>query len=291
MPNLADLIVEESTDAATPGDSNRARRAVAEAVATGSASTDTTSAAPATTEDDSFLPEKFRGKSKKELWEAYQNLESSNGRMANELGTQRQLTDRLLDLKRGEDLRRNTPTKPSKPEVSTTDILEKPAETLDRVLSEREAALEARYTERLRNLEIGMAQERFRARHSDFQSVIADKDFQSWVQSSPIRLRAAAAANQGDWTIATELLDEWKGRPQSAPRTEATRATPTSDVAGARRATLETSGSTGGEVSVAKGKQYTRADLMRWRIEDPESYYDEANQVEILKAYHEGRVR
>src|SRR5688500_15488532 len=55
--------------------------------------------------NDEELPENLRGKDVKDLVSMIKDSQSTIGRMANDLGQQRALTDRLLDLKRQSDLR------------------------------------------------------------------------------------------------------------------------------------------------------------------------------------------
>jgi hypothetical protein len=79
---------------------------------------------------------------------------------------------------------------------------------------------------------------------------------------------------------------------QASTSTSKQSATNTStDLEAARKVSLETSSGAGGSDGIKKGKTYSRADLMRLRIEDPDSYYDDAFQAEILRAYNEGRVK
>lgn len=297
MATLADIVVDESAPLA--GNSDAARKALTEAI-TESASTESGTAersASASNVDPlstvltgDHVPEKFRGKSLKDVIDSYGNLESRLGSMANELGTQRQLTDRLLDLKRNDDLRKNTPPAREKPQVTASEILDKPAETLDRVLTEREEAITSEVNRRLASMQMSIAENTFKGRHPDFQQVVNDPAFGDWVRSSPIRLRAAAAANGGDWQIADELLSEFKnGRSRQAAAGSQSTATNV-HLDAARQATLESSTGAGGSDGVRKGKTYRRADLMRLRIDDPEAYYDDAFQAEILRAYHEKRV-
>lgn len=298
MTTLADIFVAESD---LPGNPETARAALTEAVAATKNETPAAtspSASPAQAVNDADLPEKFRGKSIKDVVEAYQNLESRYGTMANDLGVQRQLTDRLLDLKRDNDLKRNTPPGEEKPPVPVTanDLLDRPQETLERVISARVAKATEDVNQRLSRMEAASAQQHFVSRHPDFQAVTSDPKFTDWVKCSAIRMRAAAAAHSGNWAIADELLSEFKTEQGGTRKTDETPATPEADLAGARKAALETSGNAGGS-SGTDGKSnggkkvYRRSDLIRLRIQDPEAYYDEAFQAEIQLAHHEGRVK
>lgn len=291
MTSLADVIVADSSD--LPGNPETARTALTEAVVSPPSTTDP--APTPTPSQDENVPEKFRGKSVKDVIEMYQNLESRAGAMANDLGVQRQLTDRLLDLKRSTDLQNNTPGKRRTEPVPVTanDILDRPQETLERVVGAKTAEVTEDVNARLAQFETRLAQQTFEARHPDYKSVVADPTFASWVQSSTIRLRAAAAANQGNWQIADELLSEFKTAQGGTRKTDQAPAKAEADLAGARRAALETSGSARGTDGKSTGgaKIYKRTDLMRLRITDPEAYYDEDFQNEILKAHSEHRVK
>lgn len=300
MASLADTIVtDDSGSASFPGNSETARKALTQAVLSqGSETQESTESGTGKSILEQTLtdgvPDKFKGKSVKDILDSYANLESRNGHMANELGTQRQLTDRLLDLKRDGDLSKNgaqqAPVR-QKLEVTAADILDKPAETLDRVIAQREQDFTRVVDQRLQRLEMNNAENAFKQRHSDFQDVVTGQKFGDWVRSSPIRLRAAAAANQGNWQIADELLTEFKGSSQSADgATTSTSTTRTADLDGARKATLDSSGGRSSDGAQKTQVTYKRTDLMRLRIEDPEAYYDEAFQDLILKAHAEKRV-
>ena len=79
--------------------------------------------------NDEELPENLRGKSVADIVRAYQESQSTIGRMANDLGTQRKLTDRLLDLKRESDLSGNGRVRePVK--VNSTELLDDPTRSM-----------------------------------------------------------------------------------------------------------------------------------------------------------------
>jgi hypothetical protein len=239
----------------------------------------------------SSLPEKLRGKSLDDIAQMYINLESTYGRMANDLGQQRKLTDRLLDLKRAEDLGKQ---QPKAVEVSTSEFLERPTETLEKFVSSREAAKGDEYGQRMAALESSLAQQRFEQKHSDGLALANDPAFVAWVQKSKIRTKAAQQAYNGDWTAADELLTEYKeqaGTPAAKVVDVKDPAAAAEALNAARAAGLDTSGSGSDGSSKSAGKIYRRADLMKLRIEKPDAYYDEGFQAEILKAHAEGRVK
>jgi hypothetical protein len=237
-------------------------------------------------DEDADLPVKLRGKSKREIAEMYGHLESSHGRMANDLGTQRKLTDRLLDLKRDTDLHSNGA--PQKVEIKSSELLENPTAALERFSQAREKTQEQRMAE------TGTAPRG--AVSSLISTPTISKshrvpDFAQWVQASPIRVRAAQAVQAGDWSLAGDLLSEFKITRQKAqdeargPVDEEAEAR-----AAAKKASLE-SGSQGNAGAKKGGKIYRRADLMRLKAERRDVYEDEDFQREILLAYAEGRVK
>jgi len=299
VANLVDVILDAETDMV--GNSESARKALTEAV-TATAVDDSTQPETETEQstNDSWMPAKFKGKGVKEIVEAYQNLESRAGSMANDLGVQRQLTDRLLGLKREEDLRANGGNKErAKPApVTTNDLLDRPQETLERVVNDGVQAVREDSDARIRNLEAQLAQTKFEQRHPDFQSTVQDPAFLDWIKASKLRVKVANAANAGNWELADDLFTEYKAT-QGTNRRQETRQETRRDTKQddtnldeARRASYTSSGNASGTDGQAKpGKIYKRSDLIRLRIEDPDSYYDESFQEEILKAHAEKRVK
>ncbi len=228
------------------------------------------------------LPAKYKGKSHQDVIDMHKNLESAYGRMANDLGTQRKLTDRLLDLKRTDDLSQNSPE--PLPEVSSSDLLDDPTKALGNYLDAREQRLAADTEARLSGIEATMQRESFMAKHSDYESVANSQEFAAWVQLSPLRVRSAQAAIDGDWQAADEILDEYKLAQNVAPP----KADPLEE---ARQAGLTSSQASPDAASPSGKKTYRRADLIRLRLEKPEVYSDPGFQTEILAAYDEGRVK
>jgi hypothetical protein len=237
---------------------------------------------------DVDLPEKFRGKSVKEVVEAYKQLESLNGRMANDLGTQRVLTDRLLNLRRDNDLRQNGAgtTQPETPKIKATDLAEDPTGAIEKVVNARlgkvqqDAAQEA--SEHARNA----AAARLVQDHPDYQEYVNNPEFTQFINGSPIRKRAAVSAQQGDFDAGNDLLTEFKAQKKQKMNQQ----DDNKNLDAARSASLE-SGARGGDGSSKAGKVYSRADLLRLQLTNPEVYYSDEYQAVIMKAYAEKRVK
>ena len=99
-------------------------------------------------------------------------------------------------------------------------------------------------------------------------------------------MAAQAVVQNGDVNALDALLTEYE-RANAAPAQEATDPGEAGRQA-ARAASLESSASSGGASS---GKIYSRQQIIRMKIEDPEAYADPVFQDELKQAYLEKRVR
>jgi hypothetical protein len=235
------------------------------------------------------IPDKYRGKTLEEVIQMHQQAESRLGVMGNDLGVQRKLTDRLLDLKRETDLGNNS--SPTKVTIKSDELLENPTEALDRHAASREQATNLR----LSQMEATLAAQAFVTKHSDYHEYGANNvEFQNWLQASPLRARAAAAASRGDWSAADDLLTEFKSAKKTATTDDDEGAIEVVEkpdkLARARNVQLESSSQSNAGAR-KNGKVYSRAALMRLRVEKPDTYYNDDFQVEITRAYAEGRVK
>jgi hypothetical protein len=237
------------------------------------------------TQVDDGLPEKFRGKSPTEIADAYRNLETELGRARNEIGTNRRLVDELLNLRRSAEVK----SAPEPVRVTPYDLAENPEETITtvakRVADERSAASE----QRLAKIEQDLEAERFEKKRPGFRNTLSSTDFQKWLQESPLRVRLVTKAAEGDWDAGDEVMelyDQYKAaKPAEAP-------SKTTDAA--KQAGLAKSGGSGANKVVQGGdgkKVYSRAELARMYINNPEEYARLSDSGELGQAYKEKRVR
>lgn len=234
---------------------------------------------------ESAIPDKYRGKTVEDVIKMHTELESLYGRMANDLGTQRKLTDQLLELKREEDLRNNSPE--PLPEITSGDLLDNPQETLDKYIEAKTSGTTNAALERVQALEASLAQQQFATKHPDVNTVTASEEFQSWLSKNPLRMQAAQLAAQGDWNTADALLSDFKefqalAQPQQPPN---------QNLKAAQAASLESGKASSSAVKGSTGPVISRADLMRLRLEKPDVYADPTFQAKIVQAYAEGRVK
>jgi len=231
----------------------------------------------------------------------YQNLESAYGRMANDLGTQRQITDKVLAMdKRTRDLG-DEPGKPQPPTVDAAALVDDPTKTLDIYWQQREKQLRQEMAQEAQATARAAEEVSFLNKHPDYVVTAQSSDFSSWVSSSPLRLRAAQMARDGDYSVADELLTEYTALQGTGPalvlrddKGNAVASTGDPDLDAARAASTESAAQASGSGSGAaksEGKIYRRSELIRLKVEKPELYADPGFQAEILRAYAEHRVR
>lgn len=260
---------------------------------------------PVAKEKPEWCPDKFFNAETGEvdsegMAKSYTNLESLNGRRANEVGELRKLTDGFLGLKREVDLLKNDPnavvTTP-KAEIKATDLLERPREILDGMIAEKLAEHDAKRDAETEETEVELAEASFYSKHPNPEATVQSEDFISWVRDSRTRARLALQAQQGDLVAADDLLTEFgeinaevNDDPKDPEKDPVTGETIIVDdaAARARKVSLET-GSVPNPAEAQSTKVYRRADLIKLKLERPEEY--SANEREILLAYSQGRVR
>ena len=246
---------------------------------------ETTTSALETILEGDEVPVKFQGKPVAEILNSYKNLESQHGRLNQELGqTRAQLAQSTTQ---------STPSQDAPPpvEIDTAKLLENPREAIEQVVNHATAKADSETATRMAQMQAELDESRFLNAHPNYQSQASTDQFRSYVQADPYRQQMAVAAAQGDWKQAHALMDSYTSSSDYADpaAVEAARA---KTVADAKQQAKETSLETGanGEAAVS-GKVYSKAAIMKMRLEDPDTYEDPATQAELLKAYAEGRVK
>jgi len=122
------------------------------------------------------MPEKFKGKSAADIATSYMELEKDKGRLANEVGDLRKLTDDFLKQK----LEPVTETKEN--QIDLDNLLENPNDVIKGAIDNnpRIAALE----EQLRQAQVAEKKQGFETKHTDWNTVLNSEDFSNWVQGS-----------------------------------------------------------------------------------------------------------
>ena len=236
------------------------------------------------------LPDKFKGKSPKEIVDAYRNLETELGRARNEIGTMRRLSDELLGI-RTAGAQPTTPQPPARAKLTPDDILADPEASVIAVAKEVSNVRADEQEIRLARLEYDLTLGRFEQKHPEYKDVMADPAFAAWVQKSPLRARLATATVNGDFASADELFTLYSEATAGAGTVQQQQAPDPTDQA--RKASLTRPGSSAapasGSPSNAGKPIWSRQKLLDMRINNPEEF--ERLQPQILQAYAEKRVR
>lgn len=218
-------------------------------------------------EDD--IPEKYRGKSPKEIAKMHQEAEKLIGRHSQEVAELRKLADDLIKQQ----------LKPTvvdeSPEV---DFFEDPKTAVRKTVESSPEFQELKaisHQMKLKELDAKLTE-----KHGDYKSLAQSPDFIDWVKGNKNRLDSFLRAETNlDFDAADDLLTSFKAQ-RGASESQKSVIDKQLKAAG-----VENSGSGAG----AAKKIYRRADLIRLMKEDPRRY--EKMQPEIMQAYREKRVR
>jgi len=229
---------------------------------------------PVDTEDD--LPEKYRGKSIKEIIGMHQEAEKVIGRQGGEVGELRSIVDDYIKANLQQTQAQPQAAEPvdffEDPQAAVSQAIESHPD----VVSAKEAAVNV---QRVSNLE------RIKAKHPDMQDVVNSQQFAEWVKASPIRSELYARADaEFDYNAADELITTFKERTQAAAQ-----ATQVDTAARQQQARAAQTGSASGANTAGAKRIYRRADIRKLMKTDPDRY--EALAPEIMQAYQEGRVK
>jgi hypothetical protein len=234
----------------------------------------------APTPEEPAIPEKYKGKSMDDIIRMHQEAEKLIGRQAQEVGEVRKLADELIK-------RQISPQEqPAKAIEDDTDFFADPVKAVNKAVEAHPAVVQAQQAA----MQMARMQtaNRLAQSHPDYTQVIADPEFATWVNESPIRQRLYAAADkQFDFDSANELLANFKALKKMKQETVQQAAQQLQDQRNQtlKAATVAVDGATG----EASKKIYRRADLIRLQMTDPERYM--ALQDDIMAAYNENRVR
>ena len=224
-------------------------------------------------EDD--LPEKYRGKSAKEIALMHQEAEKLIGRQGSEVGELRKVVDEFI---------KTQTTKPveATPAVTEEDFFVDPKNAVSKAIDEHPAVKEAKLASL--NMKKAETLSKLGSEFPNFMEEVAKPEFAEWIKSSKVRTELyARAETQFDYDSAKELLANWTEK-QAINKKVAD----ASKIDREQQLKVADVGTTGSTESVGK-KTYRRSDIIRLMQTDPDRYDSMAN--EIMQAYREGRVK
>ena len=228
-----------------------------------------------TQEEEDDMPEKYKGKSPKEIVRMHQEAEKLLGRQSSEVGELRKLVDNFI-------LSQTEAAKP-KEEEDDIDFFEDPQRAIEAAINKHPKVREAEQASAAMKQQAAMST--LKAKHPDYQEVLGDPAFSEWVQASKIRMELYSRADRGyDADSADELLSTWKERQRVVTQTKEVE---DKALKQSRKAAATGGGKGGGEGR--SRKVYRRADIINLMQNDPARYLELAD--EITAAYSEGRVK
>jgi len=232
-------------------------------------------------QQDSDIPEKYRGKSVKELVQMNQELEKFSGKQSTEVGELRKLVDSYIQAEL--DNKQAPETQQEDSNTNDVDFFVDPQSAVNRAIDNHPKIKEAEtYTKQYKQ-QATLAQ--LRSDHPDMDQILQDPKFAEWIKGSKVRTQLFVNADQAyDYDSANELFSLWKERSSIVQQT--------ANAERANRRNVSRSATTGnarGTAERSNKKVYRRADIIKLMKTDPDRY--NALSDEILKAYAEGRVR
>tara|TARA_R100001126_G_C4872252_1_gene173784 strand:- start:47 stop:871 length:825 start_codon:yes stop_codon:yes gene_type:complete len=264
------------------------RQDVEEAETTQELATDSIETPEAEESQESDIPERYRGKSAKELVQMYEELERFSGKQRNEVGETRQEISELRELVdsyiKTELSNKQAPQSQQEDDnKDDVDFFVDPQSAVNRAIDNHPKIKEAEaYTQQYRQQ---AALSQLKSSHPDMESILQDAKFAEWIKGSKVRTQLFVQADQQyDYDAANELFSLWKEKNQVVQQTaQAEKVARQSAVKSA------STGNARGAVEGSRKKVYRRADIIKLMKTDPERYT--ALSDELLKAYAEGRVR
>lgn len=227
-------------------------------------------------DDDEDLPEKYKGKTPKEIIRMHQEAEKLLGRQSSEVGELRKVVDNFI-------LNQTQEAQQPKQVEEDVDIFTDPDAYTQRAIDSHPKIREFEQMTAQMKQQSALAQ--LSQAHPDWQDILPNEGFQNWVRGSKVRLELYARADKGyDFDSANELLSTWKERQGAVQKTKEVEA---NEIQRQRKAATTGSGKGGGEAK--SRKVYRRSDIINLMQTDPDRYASLAD--EIMKAYQEGRVK
>lgn len=227
-----------------------------------------------TPQEEDDIPDRYKGKSPKDLIRMHQEAEKLMGRHSQEVGELRRVVD---------DFIKQQSVVKEAPKEEDVDFFTDPEKAIDARLAKHPKLVE---TERLNS---ELAKERalmaLQRAHPDFSDIVQDDGFKEWVGKSKVRSELLNRADQRyDFEAADELFTLWKERQDMLKNTTAVQQAD-------RKAQIKqaSTGSTRGSGEPQGKKIYRRSDIVDLMRKDPDRYM--ALQPEIMAAYAEGRVK
>lgn len=228
-----------------------------------------------TQEKEDDLPEKYQGKSAKEIAEMHQQAEKLIGKQGSEVGELRKVVDDFISTQTlKESQTAETP-------VTSDEFYENPQKNVNKQIDSHPAIKEAQKA--AQQMKRTATLTRLNSEYPDLETTVQDPNFAEWIKSSRVRSELYNRAEVDfDYDSAKELLSNWSDKKERVAKVAET-----SKIDKDNQLKAASVGSKGNNEPVSK-KKYRRSDIIKLMQTDPEKY--DALSDEIMLAYQEGRV-
>jgi hypothetical protein len=228
-------------------------------------------------QEEEALPDKYKGKSAKEIAQMHMEAERLIGRQGSEVGELRRLVDDYIRAQAA--TKQQLQAEP----IDEDEYFVSPAKAVEKAIDNHPKIKQAEML--AQEMVKSKALSALQAEHPDYLDVITDPGFQAWKDSSKIRQELFSRADRNyDYDAANELLSLYKERKSVAAETVKAEKEVRKQVVKSATTTV----ASGSDEAPSK-KVFRRADIIRLMQTDPDKY--DMMQSEIMAAYREGRVR
>lgn len=231
---------------------------------------------PVQEDDEDDIPDKYKGKSIKDIVRMHQEAERAIGKQGSEVGELRRIVDDFVKAQ--------TVSQQQAPVVEEeVDFFTDPDKAIARAIEKHPKVRQAE--ELSAQMKKAEAMANLKAAHPDFTDVVQSEAFGEWVNKSKVRRELFSRADRNyDFDAADELLTTWKERNNVVEQTKQVE-----QVQRKQAVKAASTGSSKGSGETASKKTYRRADIIELMRTNPDRY--EQLAPEIMQAYAEGRVK
>jgi hypothetical protein len=220
------------------------------------------------------IPDRYKGKTAKDLIRMHQEAEKLMGRHSKEVGDLRRVVD---DFIKAQTVAKEAPIE------EDVDFFSDPKKAVEVAVSRHPKIKEA---ERMSaELARQTALQQLQSAHPEYQDILSDENFKEWVGKSKVRSELLSRADQRfDFDAADELFSSWKERQVLVKTTVETQKADRK-----QQIKQASTGNVKGSAEPMSRKIYKRSEIIDLMRNNPQRYMD--MQPEIMAAYAEGRVR
>jgi len=222
------------------------------------------------------IPDKYKGKSIKEIVRMHQEAERAIGKQGSEVGELRRIVDDFVKAQ-------TVTQQQQAPVEEEVDFFSDPNKAVAKAIERHPKVKQAeQFAVQMKKAE---ALAILKQTHPDFGQIINDNNFTDWIKKSRVRQELFARADSYyDYEAANELLSTWKERKQVVAQSQAAE-----QIQRKQAVKTASTGSSKGSGETASKKTYRRSDIIELMQRDPDRY--QALASEIMQAYAEGRVK